>query len=80
MGHWNKKGKRNNKRGNNDGITCWYCGNKIRGRVKFWSSHPVHAGKCYKNCCKNLMTGKNLLKKFENSQPRKGFFARLFGW
>lgn len=80
MGRWKGNGKKKKNGNRNSGMTCWYCKKKIRGKVKFWSSHAVHAGGCYSNCCKNLMTGKNLLKKVKKSQPKKGFLARIFGW
>ena len=71
--------KKNGGNGNS-GITCWYCKRKIKGKVKYWGNHPVHAGSCYKNCCANLITAPNLAKKIRNAQSpqKKGFFARLF--
>gem|GEM_PF-1678307 len=76
-----KNGTNRRRSGHNrgGGVICWRCKKKIgRGNLKFWGTHPVHAGECYAWCCTNLITGKNLLQRNGRSE-RKGFFSRLFG-
>lgn len=77
-----RSGQKKKNRNNGPKLVCWYCKKPMsRSNVRKWGSHLVHEGSCYKYCCKNLITTKNLLGKIRNSQPppRKGFLARLLG-
>lgn len=76
MARWKRRSGKGNRKHSHKTM-CWYCRRPISGKVAYWSSHPVHK-RCYKICCKQLITGKNLLKKYQSS-PKRGFWARLFG-
>jgi hypothetical protein len=75
----NGNGKSGRGGHNKSGMICWYCKKPMSSKnARLWSTHLVHKGSCYKNCCANLISGPNLIGKLFNYQPpqEKGFFDK----